>query len=433
MLSKFTTFYRANLSRFLPFRMARAFLLFFYRFLYRAYSLAKFLSPAPSYTLVSFDKFCDQSLAFRTTIASARKPQLYPPNLLNHPSSRATFKSCLTHIKNPKIDLVHLKNSKIVGKTDFVFTQQYAIAPDPFIESCDTCPAAVFGPISLNHKDKKVRFYKRMSELKVACAINLVGQSTTNYAHWLTEILPKLALLRAQEDLRDIPIVLDKDLPQNMLESVDLIGGKERMRIFLSKWQEAKIENLYCLSQPGYEPYVPHGIDNRATSKIINSFSQPALQTLRECAWQAVGAEPCRSKRIFLVRSKGSTNLRGLENADQVISLLEGEGFQSVDPAKLSFAEQIQLCSQAEIIIAPVGAALANMIFASERCKILILSPYHEGANYYYYSNLAATLGHPCYYVVAPLKDLRTHPMHSQYNIEIKALMTSIQKLKLID
>lgn len=410
--------------------MARVFLLFLYRLLYRAYSLAKLLRPAPSYTLVSFDKFFDQDLASRTTIASAQEPSFYEPKLLNIPTSKAVVKSCFSPMKNPKIELLHLKSSKLVGKTDFIFTRQHAIAPDPFVESRDTCPAAVFGALTLTHKEKKVRFYKRTTELKIASAINLIGQSTTNYAHWLTEILPKLALANTREDLRDTPVILDKYLPKNILESVDLIGGKERRKFFLSKWQEAKIEDLYCLSQPGYEPYIPHGINNRAISRIANSFSKPALHALRENAWRATEVQPRRRKRILLGRSKGSANLRGLENADQVIALAEGEGFQAVDPAELSFAEQVQLCSQAEIIIAPIGAALANMIFAHENCKILILSPYFDGANYYYYSNLAATLGHKCYYLVGPPTNSRIHPMHSQYNIEIQTLRTSIRKLK---
>lgn len=68
----------------------------------------------------------------------------------------------------------------------------------------------------------------------------------------------------------------------------------------------------------------------------------------------------------------------------------------------MSCQEQAVICLDAELIIAPIGATLANMIFAPKGRKVIILAPHYAGANYFYYTHLAAVLGHELTYVLGP-------------------------------
>jgi capsular polysaccharide biosynthesis protein len=54
---------------------------------------------------------------------------------------------------------------------------------------------------------------------------------------------------------------------------------------------------------------------------------------------------------------------------------LAGRGFERVDPGSLPVAEQIRAFAEAAVIVAPHGAALANLTFASPGAAVVELFP----------------------------------------------------------
>ena len=100
-----------------------------------------------------------------------------------------------------------------------------------------------------------------------------------------------------------------------------------------------------------------------------------------------------------------------------------------ITPESMGFTEQVVACVDAEIIIAPIGASLANMIFARSGCKIIVLSPYYDEASYYYYSNLAGVLGHELHYVLGYQINENRHPIHRDYRIKVDDLLLTLQKV----
>ena len=108
-------------------------------------------------------------------------------------------------------------------------------------------------------------------------------------------------------------------------------------------------------------------------------------------------------KQVYLKRVAASAgNPRQMLGGDRVESLLADFGFVAVDPAALSFVEQVMLLQNADCIVAPVGAALANLVFAPPGRKVIALAPYYRDADYYYFANLLGILGHKLYYIVGP-------------------------------
>jgi len=63
------------------------------------------------------------------------------------------------------------------------------------------------------------------------------------------------------------------------------------------------------------------------------------------------------------------TNERALESA------LEKRGFAIVQPEGLSPREQIQLMRNAEVVVAPTGAALANALFMPAGARVIEIQP----------------------------------------------------------
>jgi capsular polysaccharide biosynthesis protein len=71
-------------------------------------------------------------------------------------------------------------------------------------------------------------------------------------------------------------------------------------------------------------------------------------------------------------------------NEEKVIQFLEKSGFYSVNLETMSVVEQASLLAQAEVIIAPHGSALSNLVFCEPGTKIIeIFSPMYV-LNYYW-------------------------------------------------
>jgi capsular polysaccharide biosynthesis protein len=147
-------------------------------------------------------------------------------------------------------------------------------------------------------------------------------------------------------------------------------------------------------------------------SSMAEEFSHPCQQVNRELiefvekslSPTAIESKAESVKRnIYLSRNKYEG--RRISNESNLLKILEKHGFQTVYPEELSVAEQISLFKNADVIVSPHGASLANIIF----CKnVTLIEIFNQ--NY----------GTPTFYLVAKLLDfhyqhiLGTNPLLSK-------------------
>jgi capsular polysaccharide biosynthesis protein len=67
-------------------------------------------------------------------------------------------------------------------------------------------------------------------------------------------------------------------------------------------------------------------------------------------------------------------------------------GLSLFDPGSVGWVEQIRVFSNARLIVAEAGAALANLVFRRPGANVIILVNGHKNSNYYYLSQLAGLL-----------------------------------------
>lgn len=430
LLSRALKFYRQHLSRYLVFRVLRVFATMFFRFVYRAYCHLKPTASVGRYGLVPFGSYMGGHLVARVPIFAAHLTHIRGPDFMNDRNSAISATPHTVAIELPKVDVLELNDVAVVGGTDFILAGEVALAPDCLVECADTCPAETFGVAWIDHSQGSLQLFLSGEGIRIETGISLLGQNTANYAHWLTETLPKLAVLNAYPQYKDLPLLVDCGLHRNIYDSIGTVGGKQRQLIFVEQWQRVHLKRLVGVSQAGYEPYIPHGLFNTGIPQIVNTFSAPALMVLRDAVLDKLPSpNPLSGVKIFFRRSDRSNNLRGLTNSSDVEALLQKMGYTLIDPAEMSFVEQVSVCHAARIIVAPIGAALANMIFARPGCRLLALSPYYKNANYYYYSNLAAALKIPFSYLLGRQGDEHGHPMHRSYSIKLDELERALGSL----
>jgi capsular polysaccharide biosynthesis protein len=96
-------------------------------------------------------------------------------------------------------------------------------------------------------------------------------------------------------------------------------------------------------------------------------------------------------RRVYLARGVGVR--RRVVNEAELVAHLERRGFVTVSTIGRTIREQAALVGSAECIVAPLGAALGNLIFAPRTAQVIELA----GKNFTRdtYRSVAATLGMP--------------------------------------
>lgn len=327
----------------------------------------------------------------------------------------------------PTIAVLQIPHVVVVGGIDYVFRGREAYHSQYFRPGEQKCPAENVGVIAQDAFGKNCALHLTKKGTRISTGVMLIGQSSRNYAHWLTEVLPKLAVLEASMEEQSAPLLVDSGLHENLLASIDIVNRCQRPVVIVDRWTAVEVDRLTVVTQPGYERYIPYRISTRPPPPYSNEFSRFALRLMRDAVWGAIGEHYREGpKHLYLGRNEKSANMRCVANWGSVRTVIEKRriGHYMVD--SMTFGEQVAAVHAAELIVAPVGAALANMIFAPEGCRVVALAPYYEGASYSYFTNLAGVLGHDLRFVLGQPVGRRGHPMQRNYWIEEKDVVEAL-------
>ena len=176
----------------------------------------------------------------------------------------------------------------------------------------------------------------------------LAGTWSAEFFHFFTETLGKLYVFLSQSDLSSIDtIVVDGSSKRFVSEVFSHLGLRERL--FQVPSVPLLIEDAFLPSYAQHCGWLSRELDEYLNAAFANV---PA------------GAE----RRIYLA---GRKNRRPI-NEREISERLKANGFFILNPEEFSLIDQISFFKGAEMIIAPHGGALTNMIF-SERLKLLEL------------------------------------------------------------
>lgn len=210
------------------------------------------------------------------------------------------------------------------------------------------------------------------------CFLSLLLGAHDNHFHWMVMSLGRVALL-TPEDLQDLDgILVPAGLAGAQLEALELSGLSHHAPLrFVQRGEALQVRRLLL-------PW------NIAGGAGVNALGAAWLHGLMR---DGGGSQPVQ-RRIYLDRRAAST--RTLMNEAELVSTLAGQGIQPVRMEGLSLAEQARLMRQAELIVAPHGAGLANLVFARPGTSVLELMP--SATLNWCYRHLAAVcgLGYDC-------------------------------------
>jgi capsular polysaccharide biosynthesis protein len=193
------------------------------------------------------------------------------------------------------------------------------------------------------------------------------------YFHWLTEALPRIAALRLV-GLDEVPLIVPGRLTPIHHESLELLG--------VERWT----------------PYR----DGLAPDVLV--WPRPVAPTGHPPRWACVwlreqllggGRPPPARARLYISRRDAAA--RRVGNETEVVALLRREGFEIVQPERLTLAEQAELFSEAAVVVAPHGAGNTNVLFSEGATLIEFFEPSYVNGCYY---TLSQSLGHSYWYLM---------------------------------
>lgn len=268
-----------------------------------------------------------------------------------------------THIL-PQPFVLEVQNAKLIGSTAVGFDEAGSIISETVSGN----------PDCIKYIPAKTLLLEKLSnwlapQLEVACSLT---NWNSGYFHWLIDCLTRLEGIeyyQAQTGIK--PTLIIHANPQEwQIESLKLLGYAPDDCI---QWNgsSTKVKKLIVPSfRREYNiisPTACQWLRQRLLSNLPNSHSTLSL-----------------SPRIYLSRPKSVG--RNIINEDEVMAVLAPLGFVAYTMEELSFADEIRLFSQAEIVIAPHGAGLTNMIFAPQNLIVI---------------DLFGSFGTPCFFALA--------------------------------
>jgi capsular polysaccharide biosynthesis protein len=328
--------------------------------------------------------------------------------------------------KCPKVFVAEISECIVYGGTNLTIVKEGVLFHELYDFKHDYTSEELHGRIQIDAKAGRIRWLLQDDfPERVPRAASFVDSLAFSYAHWITEVYPRIALFCSDQRFKNIPIIVDDGLHPNIIESLLVAAGSERTIFLLPIGSALKVDSLYLTSVSGYAPFEKrsgtqsltethreYGIYNPRAFEIIVNHTSTFTEYLPPKNWP----------QKFYIRRNSISRL--LKNESEIEELMISRGYVIVEPENLSFLEQVKLFKEAKIIVGTSGSALANIIFSSRGTHIIILFAESWLSSYYWYwQNIAAASGNSINYV---LGKAYTNEVHSHFVVSRQSILSAI-------
>lgn len=182
----------------------------------------------------------------------------------------------------------------------------------------------------------------------------LASRGDGNYFHFLTDVLPRLGVLADSPGTAPAERFLVPYAAAFQRELLALAGVGPEQVLDSTQHPHVQADVLVVPELPGRDLQAPSWV----------------VPWLRRTLMRGPAGAP--RARLYVTRGRAQ-HTRRVDNEDEVLGLLTARGFTTIDPGTLTVAEQIAAFAGAEVVVAPHGAALTNLAFASPGARVVEL------------------------------------------------------------
>lgn len=208
---------------------------------------------------------------------------------------------------------------------------------------------------------------QKSSQPVIDAACILTNPWSNNFWHWTVDTLTQLEGVEYYQQQTGIKpkLIVDSNLRSWQRESLKLLGYVDDDLII---WQDFR-RTVNKLIVPSFR---------RSYQEMHGEISVSACQWLKQKMLsnisQTQDSETSFSPKVFISRRKALG--RRIANETELLETLEPLGFTAYILEEMSYVEQVKLFAQAQVIIAPHGAGLTNLIFADNPIILELFGAY---------------------------------------------------------
>jgi capsular polysaccharide biosynthesis protein len=179
--------------------------------------------------------------------------------------------------------------------------------------------------------------------------------TSTNYYHFLTDLLPRWGIFHEACPGIEVDAVYLSTRSSYQRQLLALVGLDSLPVIEVEKHACLAADRLLVPSTPNQDLMAPSWVVDWLRTHL------PASPDLGG-----------RARGLYVTRGATPHTRRYVEEPD-LWPALEARDFTRLDPGTVSVQEQIDAFAAAEVVVAPHGAALANLVFARPGVRVLEL------------------------------------------------------------
>jgi Glycosyltransferase 61 len=265
--------------------------------------------------------------------------------------SRDIYSDRTAHVS--PIDLVRLESAAIYPD-DYIVTTGASVVEEqvpPWV--------AAGAAVSLNAS-------MRSEEISLETVI-VARYGAWTWGHWLGELLPKIVMVEAEFPGRfcfAVPQTYDRPEWRNFRESISAYGIQPERLLLLES------DRVYTLLRAW-----------AVTSIWSDHVMHPAAAELMRRSLRAP-LDKGGAAKVALLRQPGAA--RVLENWGEISSLLADDGYETVDIAQISFADQVRTFRKADAVFSTLGSGLTGLIYSPIGVAVTSVAPAVFGDRFFY-------------------------------------------------
>jgi capsular polysaccharide biosynthesis protein len=250
---------------------------------------------------------------------------------------------------------------------------------------------------------------RKAKHISGVCGL-IAAPAGMTYAHWYFDVLTRLAILEEagyEWKKFDKIIVNSRTLPFQK-ETLRMLGIPDEKLVAIDEDHHIVCEKLVAPSLPG----------------LTGNFPKWTVPWLRDHLLSHGKIVPDSPKRIYISRRKAA--FRRVRNEDELLPILERNGFDLVCNEDYSVAEQIGIFSEAEFVLGPMGSSMANLLFSNPGTKVIETYSRHD-VNVYTWSFGQFIPLDFAYLLGDPIEEPHVHPHNYDYTIKPEDLIATLE------
>lgn len=185
----------------------------------------------------------------------------------------------------------------------------------------------------------------------------MATRGDVNYYHFLVDVIPRLGVLALCPEIEPPEQWYVPAQSRFQRELLDLVGVTAERRIDSGQVPHVRADCLVVPAPPSMTVINPPWVTAHLREQFLD-----------------VPDARVPGRAIYVTRGSGINNRRVVNEAE-LIELLAARGFTVIDPGQMAVVDQIAAFAEASLIVAPHGAALANLVFASPGACVIELFP----------------------------------------------------------